>query len=91
MNTEEDVKIWLVNHFLQMPDGRKWAKANGMEYIFQSRIDEMRSRLPLVSFWEMSALGFDELSRHEPITLEQARAQAQWLKNNSTNTSRKTR
>ena len=42
-----------------------------------------------ISFEEMAKLGEEQLSKQKPVTLEEARKQAQWLKRQSTTKKKK--
>jgi hypothetical protein len=42
-----------------------------------------------ISFQERAKLSMEQISKQEPVTLEEARAQAEWLKNNSVSLDKK--
>lgn len=62
------------------PNGREEAKKLGLEKIFEREIQKLKRKLPLVNFRERAALGFDNLAKQPPVTLEEARAQVLWLR-----------
>lgn len=55
-----------------------WAK-KVRQWVDEKELSLMRSRLPSVSFNEMSTLGFEVLERQPPTSLEEKRAQVVWL------------
>ena len=79
----------IINHLLEMKDGRKKAIEYGLEKMFDAEIEKIRTKLPLVSFREMAILGFDGLSKQPPITLEEARDQVRWLQAQSSTKNKK--
>jgi hypothetical protein len=44
-----------------------------------------------ISFQKRAKLSMEQLAKQPPITLEEARAQAEWLKNNSVSLDKKKR
>ena len=81
---KEQEKISLLEKFLLLPDGRKKSKALGLEKMFDKEIERIKNKPRLhLSFQEMSILGFDGLAKQKPVTLEEARAQAKRIHDES--------
>lgn len=61
----------LVNEFLCMKNGRAKAREHGLEKEFDEELGKIRERLPHITFVEMTVLGFDEIAKQRPVTLEE--------------------